>query len=266
MQTNHRGLWRTRPRIAAWVLAVATLSLAVLAAVQSQPPADNSIDQPESKSVKPNHRNDSAAREQMIETQLASRDIDDPQVLKAMREVERHRFVPPDLRDQAYEDRPLPIGFGQTISQPYIVAFMTQILQLKKTDRVLEIGTGSGYQAAVLSRLVDQVYTIEIVPQLAERSRRALAVSEYDNVHVRSGDGYQGWEEQSPFDAIIVTCAPDQIPQPLVDQLADGGRMIIPVGEPNGAQQLILLEKESGELKRRAVLPVRFVPMTGQSR
>jgi protein-L-isoaspartate(D-aspartate) O-methyltransferase len=162
-----------------------------------------------------------------------------------------------------YDDGPLPIGYGQTISQPYIVAFMTEQLRAKPTDRVLEVGTGSGYQAAILAELVSDVYSIEIVEPLAKNAEATLQRLGYKNVHVKVGDGYQGWPEQGPFDAIIVTCAPDKVPQLLVDQLTDGGRMVIPVGD-RFAQQLYLLEKKNGQLKQSATLPVRFVPMTGQ--
>lgn len=205
-------------------------------------------------------------RKSMVETQLAGsgRDIGSEQVIKAMGEVPRHEFVPEDMRHLAYTDRPLPIGHEQTISQPYIVAFMTEKLDPRPTDRVLEIGTGSGYQAAVLSGLVKEVYSIEIVEPLARRAEAVLKRLGYDNVHTRTGDGYKGWREKAPFDAVIVTCAPDHIPQPLVDQLKEGGRMIIPVGPAND-QKLYLLEKKGGKVERRAVLPVRFVPMTGDA-
>ena len=202
-------------------------------------------------------------RNTMVERQLRARDVDDPRVLEAMRRVPRHELVPRHLRDEAYADHPLPIGHDQTISQPYIVAFMTQVLEPRPGDRVLEIGTGSGYQAAVLAELVAEVYTIEIVAPLGERARSDLERLGYDNVHVRIGDGYAGWPEHAPFDAIIVTCAPEDVPQPLVDQLRDGGRMIIPVGNQRHGQELYLLEKRDGEVVRRAILPVRFVPMTG---
>jgi protein-L-isoaspartate(D-aspartate) O-methyltransferase len=205
-----------------------------------------------------------AARTRMVEEQLAStrRGISDPTVLKAMATVPRHEFVPPELKPYAYDDRPLPIGYAQTISQPYVVAFMTEKLQPKSTDRVLEIGTGSGYQAAVLSLLTSEVYSIEIIEPLARRAASDLSRLGYDNVKLRYGDGYQGWPEAAPFDGIIVTCAPDHVPKPLIDQLRDGGRMIIPVGE-RGDQMLYLLKKHGSTLQREAVLPVRFVPMTG---
>lgn len=210
--------------------------------------------------------NDTLARQRMVETQLASpgRDIRHAGVLKAMGATPRHEFVPAGERDYAYADMPLPIGHGQTISQPYIVAFMTEQLDPQPTDKVLEIGTGSGYQAAVLSPLVAEVYTMEIVAPLGERAKADLKRLGYGNVKVRIGDGYQGWPEAAPFDAIIVTCAPDQVPEPLVRQLREGGRMIIPVG-PAGEQNLYLLTKRQGRLEQRAVLPVRFVPMTGEA-
>jgi protein-L-isoaspartate(D-aspartate) O-methyltransferase len=197
----------------------------------------------------------------MVERQLRARGIDDPRTLKAMGKVPREHFVPKQLTARAYEDNPLPIGFGQTISQPYIVAFMTQELKPKPTDRVLEIGTGSGYQAAVLAELVAQVYTIEIVRPLAQRAAVVLQALGYKNVLVKGGDGYKGWPEHAPFDSIIVTAAPDHVPQPLIDQLKEGGRMIIPVGKTH-AQRLYSYEKRGGALKETAVIPVRFVPLT----
>jgi protein-L-isoaspartate(D-aspartate) O-methyltransferase len=204
-----------------------------------------------------------AARAQMVERQLVARGISDARVLGAMAAVPRHEFVPAALRRAAYADGPLPIGHGQTISQPYIVAFMTERLDPQPTDRVLEVGTGSGYQAAVLAKLVKDVFSIEIVEPLAERARADLDRLGFRNVHVKAGDGYKGWPEHAPFDKIIVTCAPDHVPQPLVDQLREGGRMIVPVGE--GVQELVLLVKKGGRLERQAVLPVQFVPMTGEA-
>lgn len=208
-------------------------------------------------------------RQKMLQQQFAGRDreaITRGEVLQAMGKVERHRFMPEDVRHLAYEDRAVPIGYEQTISQPYIVALMTQALDPKAGDRVLEIGTGSGYQAAVLAEIVDTVYTIEIVEALGIQAAVALEKAGYENVRTRIGDGYQGWSEEAPFDAIIVTCAPDHVPQPLVDQLRDGGRMVIPVGEVMRVQELILLQKREGQLHRTSVLPVRFVPMTGEAR
>jgi protein-L-isoaspartate(D-aspartate) O-methyltransferase len=207
------------------------------------------------------------ARETMVQEQLErpGRNISDPRVLAAMRTVARHELVPESIRHLAYTDRPLPIGHRQTISQPFIVAFMTEQLAPEPTDRVLEIGTGSGYQAAVLAHLVDTVYSIEIVEPLAQRATADLARLGYENIKVRFGDGYLGWPEAAPFDAIIVTCAPEDVPQPLVEQLAEGGRMIIPVGPQGGVQELVLLEKRSGKLRQQDVMPVRFVPMTGKA-
>ena len=213
----------------------------------------------------PLHADDTAAeRQTMVDKQIAARDVRDARVLAAMREVPRHEFVPEELRHRAYEDGPVPIGHGQTISQPYIVAFMTEQLAAQPAHRVLEIGTGSGYQAAVLSKLFAEVFTIEIVEPLATRAAADLKRLGFKKVHVRAGDGYQGWPEAAPFDAIIVTCAPDHVPEPLVRQLKEGGRMVIPVGG-FGAQELYVLEKRGGKIERRAVLPVRFVPMTGKA-
>ena len=199
-------------------------------------------------------------RQRMVQEQLVPRGIKDGRVLAAMAKVPREEFVPPESRAASYEDGPLPIGYDQTISQPYIVAFMTEQLRLKPGDRVLEIGTGSGYQAAILAELVSEIYSIEIVEPLAKNAEATLQRLGYKNVHVKIGDGYKGWPEAAPFDAIIVTCAPDKVPQPLVDQLKDSGRMVIPVGE-RFAQQLYLLEKKNGQLKESITLPVRFVPM-----
>ena len=204
-----------------------------------------------------------AARQRMVQDQLAApgRDITNRLVLAAMGRVPRHEFVPENRRDEAYDDHPLPIGHEQTISQPFIVAFMTERLDPSHTDRVLEIGTGSGYQAAVLAGLVKEVYSIEIVEPLARRAATDLKRLGYTNVHVRAGDGYKGWSEAAPFDAIVVTCAPEEVPQPLIEQLKEGGRMIIPVG-PLYEQSLHLLRKKDGRIERQTVLPVRFVPMT----
>lgn len=195
----------------------------------------------------------------MVEKQLKARDITDEKVLNAMLKVERHKFVPKQYQDLAYIDEPLPIGYNQTISQPYIVALMTQLLELKGNERILEIGTGSGYQAAVLAEIVKEVYTIEIIPQLASNAEKLLKELGYTNVFVKVGDGYLGWPEHAPFDGIIVTCAPDHIPQPLIEQLKDGGRMVIPVG--NVYQELVVVEKQKDKIIKRSVIPVRFVPM-----
>ncbi len=198
-------------------------------------------------------------RDEMVRAQIQARGIHDPRVLDAMRDVKRHLFVPSESTADAYEDFPLPIGEGQTISQPYIVALMTELLDPKPTDRVLEVGTGSGYQAAVLSRLVADVYSIEIVKSLSDIAAKRLDLLGYDNVHLRVGDGYNGWAEHAPFDAIIVTAAPPEIPQKLIEQLADGGRMVVPVG--TSYQELLLIEKNRGEIKKRVITTVRFVPM-----
>lgn len=199
-------------------------------------------------------------RDRMVRKQIVARGITDPQVISAMKKVKRHMFVPGEYASHAYMDSPLPIGYGQTISQPYIVAYMTEILNLKPDDKVLEIGTGSGYQAAVLAEICKIVYTIEIVPQLAKRAESILKSSGYENIVIRAGDGYKGWPKYAPFDAIIVTCSPTHIPEPLKEQLSEGGRMIIPVGEKY-VQELVYLVKKNGKLHRRDVLPVLFVPM-----
>lgn len=202
----------------------------------------------------------SQKRKDMVETQVKGRGIKDKRVLEAMLKVERHLFVPVNLRDFAYEDRPLPIGEGQTISQPYIVALMTEVLKLKSTDKVLEVGTGSGYQAAILAEIAKEVYTIEILPKLAKRAEKLLKELDHKNIKVKIGDGYLGWEEFSPFDCIIVTCAPDHIPQPLIEQLSEGGRMVIPVGKGFN-QELVLIEKREGKIEKKSIIPVLFVPM-----
>jgi len=201
-------------------------------------------------------------RQWMVETQIARRDITDSNVLKAMRTVPRHLFVPREFCDQSYRDGPLPIGHDQTISQPYIVAIMTQLLQIDSVSKVLEIGTGSGYQAAVLAEISDSVYTIEIIPALAHHADTLLDSLGYTSVHVRAGDGYLGWPEAAPFDAVIVTAAAPEIPQPLIDQLKIGGRMVIPVG--NFSQELMLIAKSEDGIIKKSIIPVRFVPMTGE--
>lgn len=203
------------------------------------------------------------ARLRMVEETIVARGVKNPDVLRAMRTVPRHLFVPERYRDQAYEDHPLPIGYGQTISQPYIVAWMTELLDLKPGDKVLEIGTGSGYQAAVLAELgYVEVYSIEIIPELAQQAKERLQRLGYQ-VHTRQGDGYYGWPEAAPFDAIIVTAAPDHLPQPLVEQLKDGGRLVIPIGPPGGYQTLWKFVKEGGKLKAYNLGGVAFVPLTG---
>jgi len=202
-------------------------------------------------------------RAEMVRTQLQRRDVKDPLVLAAMLKVPRHEFVPPNIVNSAYDDCALPLDLGQTISQPYIVGFMTQALRLTGNERVLEIGTGSGYQAAILAEIVSEVYSVEILPQLADRANVLLAKMGYKNIHVKAGDGYEGWGEFAPFDRIIVTAAPDRIPQPLIDQLKIGGRMIIPVGCID--QELVIIEKKETGMVRESSIPVRFVPMTGKA-
>jgi protein-L-isoaspartate(D-aspartate) O-methyltransferase len=197
----------------------------------------------------------------MVEQQIAARGVKEERVLGAMAKVPRHEFVPPDEIDQAYDDHPLPIGFGQTISQPYIVALMTELLEVEPGEKVLEIGTGSGYQAAVLAELTDRVYTVEIIPELARAAAHRLDRLGYEDVTVRTGDGYLGWSENAPFDAIIVTAAPDHVPPPLLQQLADGGRLVIPVGPPGGYQTLWRITERGGQTFSENVTGVTFVPL-----
>jgi protein-L-isoaspartate(D-aspartate) O-methyltransferase len=204
------------------------------------------------------------AREAMVASQIEERGVRDARTLSAMRKVPRHLFVPPALAGQAYDDHPLPIGHDQTISQPYIVAFMTEALGLRGGETVLEVGTGSGYQAAVLAEIAARVYTIEIVAPLAEEAGERLKRLGYRNVEVRAGDGYQGWPEKAPFDAVMVTAAAPRIPQPLKDQLKDGGRLVIPVGD--AYQELVVVTRRGDAYAEKRVLPVRFVPMTGKVR
>ncbi|MFP4470010.1 MAG: protein-L-isoaspartate(D-aspartate) O-methyltransferase [Bacteroidales bacterium] len=204
-------------------------------------------------------------RNDLVDRFILPQGISDPAVIAAMRKVPRHLFVPEEIRSLAYLDRPLPIGEGQTISQPSLVAYMTELLELNRGDKVLEIGTGSGYQAAILAELIDSVFTIEIIEPLGKRAKNLLDELGYENVFVRIGDGYKGWPGHAPFDAIIVTCAPENIPEPLKDQLKEGGRMVIPVGPENSVQELYLLRKNKGRIKQEAVLPVRFVPMLDEN-
>jgi protein-L-isoaspartate(D-aspartate) O-methyltransferase len=202
-----------------------------------------------------------ARRLEMVRSQIEERGIDDPRLLDAMRRVPRHLFVPEPHRDAAYEDAPQPIGEGQTISQPYIVALMTQLLDLQGNEKVLEVGTGSGYQAAVLAELAGEIYTVEILPTLHERAADLLGRLGYRNVHLRCGNGYRGWEENAPYDAILVTAAPPHIPQPLISQLADGGILVVPVGEASPFQTLKKIRKAGDELVIDNITPVRFVPL-----
>jgi protein-L-isoaspartate(D-aspartate) O-methyltransferase len=205
-----------------------------------------------------------ARRHAMVTRQLEARGVRDPGVLAAMRRVPRHRFVPPEVRREAYEDSPLAIGLGQTISQPYIVGLMTELVLPRPGMKVLEVGTGSGYQAAVLAEIVGEVYSIEIVPELGRRAETRLRELGYTNVHVRIGDGFDGWPEEAPFDAVVVTAAPERIPEPLLDQLAMGGRLVIPVGA--AAQDLVVVTRTPDGWRREVITGVRFVPMTGKSR
>jgi protein-L-isoaspartate(D-aspartate) O-methyltransferase len=208
-----------------------------------------------------------ALRKRMVTEQIQRRGVRDPRVIQAMTSVPRHLFVPEGLRGRAYDDTPLPIGQGQTISQPYIVAFMTEAARLRPEDRALEIGTGSGYQAAILASIVREVFTIEIHQDLARTAGERLAEAGYRNVTVRHGDGYFGWPEHAPFDAIVVTAAPEAVPQPLLDQLKQGGRLVIPVDRDGaGAQDLVRYTRTETGFERETLLPVRFVPMTGESR
>ncbi|MEW6684839.1 MAG: protein-L-isoaspartate(D-aspartate) O-methyltransferase [Candidatus Edwardsbacteria bacterium] len=204
------------------------------------------------------------ARQQMVKHQIEAGGIKDKRVLEAMNKTPRHLFVPAEVRSEAYEDYPLPIGEGQTISQPYIVALMTEVLKLKGNEKVLEIGTGSGYQAAILAELSKEVYTIEILKPLADRAESTLVALGYKNVKVKCGDGYLGWEEFAPYDAIIITCAPPKIPKPLIEQLKEGGRIVVPLGEEGQVQILTLIEKIKGEIKKTPIAEVLFVPMTGE--
>ncbi|MBW2980392.1 protein-L-isoaspartate(D-aspartate) O-methyltransferase [Candidatus Woesearchaeota archaeon] len=205
------------------------------------------------------------ARKAMIDVDIEARGVSDIDVLEAMNNVKRHNFVPENVKAQSYADHPLPIGYGQTISQPYIVALMTESLELKADDKVLEIGTGSGYQAAVLAEIVDDVYSIEIIKELAERAEQTLESQGYRNVRVKNADGYFGWEEHAPFDAIIITAAADHIAPPLIEQLADGGRLIIPLGSVRYHQTLTLAKKHGNNLETEYITSVRFVPMTGEA-
>jgi protein-L-isoaspartate(D-aspartate) O-methyltransferase len=200
----------------------------------------------------------------MVQTTIEARGVEDPDVLRAMRAVRRHEFVPDEYQEMAYDDRPLPIGYGQTISQPYVVAWMTDLLELQPGDKVLEIGTGSGYQAAVLAELPQiKVYTIEIVPELAEQAQQRLARLGYTEIHAKQGDGYYGWPEHAPFDAIVVTAAPDHLPQPLIDQLDEHGRLVIPIGPRGSYQSLWQFVQAPGGLEARNMGGVAFVPFTG---
>lgn len=201
-------------------------------------------------------------REKMVRTQIEWRGVSDEATLYAMRKVKRHLFVPANLIDNAYDDRPLPIGYGQTISQPYIVAYMTELVKPNKKSKILEIGTGSGYQAAVFAEIIGSVYTIEIIPELCLSAEKRLTKLGYKNIYTKNADGYYGWKEHAPFDAIIVTAAAEYIPPPLIEQLKDGGRMVIPIGSPFQTQMLMLVEKKNNKLTTKTLMPVMFVPFT----
>jgi protein-L-isoaspartate(D-aspartate) O-methyltransferase len=235
-------------RFGFFLLSIVLLSVPLPAASLQQTPRDTTIEQY------------TRQRASMVTEQLRQRGISDARVLDVMRKVPRHLFVPESVRPLAYADRPLPIGHGQTISQPFIVAYMTDALGVARTHRVLEIGTGSGYQAAVLAHLAREVYTVEIVPELARRASALLESLGYSNVYIREGDGYAGWPAHAPFDRIIVTAAPEQVPQALIDQLANEGRLVIPVG--TSEQWLTLIEKTTNGVTQRRTIPVRFVPLT----
>jgi protein-L-isoaspartate(D-aspartate) O-methyltransferase len=253
-------------------LLTTLLFLTTVFAEPNQTPADaNKSKAVEEKKVsRPGHTHPAFAervkeREEMVTEQIAARDVKDVNVLKAMRIVPRHAFIPENVQKAAYGDHPLPIGFEQTISQPYIVAFMTEALALKPDSKVLEIGTGSGYQAAVCAEIAAEVYTIEIIEGLAKRAEEKLKELGYPNVFVKAGDGYFGWPEKAPFDAIIGTAAAERIPPPLIEQLKPGGRMILPYETDSGFQHLVLITKDDkGKTSRKNVMPVRFVPMTGE--
>ncbi|HJL15595.1 MAG TPA: protein-L-isoaspartate(D-aspartate) O-methyltransferase [Sandaracinaceae bacterium LLY-WYZ-13_1] len=259
-----------RARISLFALLLLGLATCSEEPADRAPPSASAGDEPAEASQRPASEasDDPSAeradeRAEMVRTQLQARDVNDPDVLAAMRRVPRHRFVPSGRQRVAYADRPLPIGHDQTISQPYIVGLMTQLLEVEEGDRVLEIGTGSGYQAAVLAELGVEVYTIEIVEPLGERAARLLERLGYENVHTRIGDGYRGWPEHAPFDAVILTAAPPEIPEPLREQLAVGGRLVAPVGR--GMQQLVVITRTEDGYRRERNIPVRFVPMTGEA-
>lgn len=242
------------------VALILSLSLFACGSIEAQPRgnAPAAPTQPGSSPTDPY----AAARQAMVESQIQSRGISNEAILVAMTNVPRHEFVTADYLDQAYDDHPLPIGYGQTISQPFIVALMTALVDLQPGDRVLEIGTGSGYQAAILAQLTDQVYTIEIIPELAAQAQATFKRLGYEQIKAKQADGYWGWQEYAPFDAIVVTAAPDHIPQPLVNQLAEGGHMVIPIGPPGGYQSLWVLERQDNQIFRHNWGDVSFVPFT----
>jgi protein-L-isoaspartate(D-aspartate) O-methyltransferase len=249
-RTMTRALWRR----AVATLLLSGLVLAISARVGGAPPAGADASDPTA-----------PARKRMVQRHLVEHGIKNPRVLDAFRTVPRHKFIPEKTRRLAYDDESIPIGEGQTITPPFDVAFMTEALDPKPTDRVYEVGTGSGYQAAILSRLVKEVYSVEIHPSLSKRATSVLKELGYDNVHTRAGDGYAGWPEAAPFDAVIVTCAPEAIPPPLVEQLKEGGRMVIPIARHRFDQVVHLIVKKDGKLIDRQLRPTLFVPMTGRA-
>jgi protein-L-isoaspartate(D-aspartate) O-methyltransferase len=244
-----------------FAIAAILLFALLISACDSQPEPQQKAETPQQENLDTNK----AKRELMVEQQIATRRIKDASVLAAMRKVPRHEFVPDKMKQYAYIDSPLPIGNKQTISQPYIVALMTSTLVLSGTEKILEIGTGSGYQAAVLAEIVPEVYTIEIVEELGKRAQKDLKRLKYDNVFVKIGDGYQGWPEHAPFDAIIITAAPERIPGPLLDQLAVGGRLVVPLGNQDTYQMLTRITRTKHSYEEESITYVRFVPMTGES-
>jgi len=271
MRKGKKG--KANPKLILVAVAVLTLSIVVVGIVNMRsgisgdtpkPPLSHLTTTQIDTDLTPTADLYQAARIQMVEAQMRNRDITDEKVLKAMEKVPRHEFVPERYQKLAHADRPLPIGYGQTISQPYIVALMTQLLKVGPADKVLEIGSGSGYQAAIMGELAHEVYTVEIIKELAESAAETLRRLGYANVHVKHADGYYGWEEHAPYDVIIVTCAPDHIPQPLLSQLADGGRMVVPVGPPGAYQVLWRIEREGEEIVSRRITGVVFVPLTGE--
>ena len=279
MGTKYRGLIKSRvyvpPSLLLFLLSILTIEAGTNLAGggltnTNQPAGQERKDPNEGKPLRPDHKHPAfkervQERARMVAEQIQARDVNDPNVLKAMRIVPRHAFVPNSEQRYAYADYPLPIGLGQTISQPYIVAFMTEALKLKANSKVLEIGTGSGYQAAVCAEIAREVYTIEILEELANSAKKCLKELGYKNVFVKAADGYFGWKEKGPFDAIIGTAAAGRVPPPLMEQLKPGGRMILPYEDDIGFQYLVLITKDDkGNIRRKNVMPVRFVPMTGQ--
>jgi protein-L-isoaspartate(D-aspartate) O-methyltransferase len=260
MEVVMTSQFRVRMRLSAALSACLILGLWVNARAQ-----DQTGGKPVSATATASDDPTAAPRNRMVDRHLVERGIKNKRVLEAFRTVPRHRFLPPGTRRLAYDDESIPIGEGQTITPPYDVAFMTEVLDPKPTDRVYEVGTGSGYQSAILSRLVKEVYSVEIHAPLGKRAAEVHKEVGYTNIHTRIGDGYEGWPDAAPFDAIIVTCAPEKIPQPLIDQLKDGGRMVIPLAKDRFTQSVFLVEKHGDELTRRELKPTLFVPMTGRA-